>query len=824
MGYPPRMLEHLRVIDLADYRGVFCAKTLGDLGADVVKVEPPGGDPARRLGPFAGGEPGPERSLFWQGFATNRRSVMLDIARDEGQAALRRLAVGADFLVESFAPGFMESLGLGYEALRALNPRLIVVSITPFGSAGPKAAYAATDLTGAALGGSMAMTGEPDRPPVRVSHSPQFWLVGGAAGAAGAMIAHHHRLLTGEGQHVDASCQQAMARTLSHAPQVWDLTGVNLRRSGAYRMIGDVRMRITYLCADGYAAFFFPGGAAGARSMRGLAAWMREDGEPDAFVEGTDWEAFEFGTMPQAALDRLDMALSRFFARRSKRALAEGAAAHRVILFPVTDADELLEHPQLAARGFWQRVDLGEVGAAHMPGGFIRVSGERVGARLRAPRLGEHTREVLAESEESEARLPPRTKYRAGFSRERRREGQAFAGLKVLDFCWVVIGPMVTRYLADFGAEVVRVESKRRMETLRLSQPFKDGKPGPNRSGYFSNYNVNKLGITVDMARPGAAEFVKRLVRWADVVTDNFTPGTMERWGLGPDALHEVNPRVITFTASMLGGGGPRSAQPGYGPVLTSLAGLSHLTGWPDRAPSTPYGAYTDFLLPHLAVAAIVAALDKRARTDEGSHIELSQLEGSLQYLAPALLDAQLNGRAPSRQGNADPAMAPHAVYRCAGEDRWCAIACETDAQWAALAALIGRPEMAADARFATLDARKANEAALDAAVEAWTAGLAAHEAMERCQRAGVPAGAVQTCEDLFADAQLQHRGHFVRLDHPEMGPHATDGNAFVLSETPARYVRPAPLLGQHTRHVCREALGMEDGEIEELYAAGVLE
>ena len=397
MGYAPPVLEYLRVIDLADHRGIFCAKALGDLGADVVKVEPPDGDPARSVGPFAGGEPGPERSLFWQGFATGRRSLTLDVTRSEGQALLRRLAA-ADFLVESFAPGFMDSIGLGYEALKALNPRLIMVSITPFGSSGPKSAYAATDLTGAALGGSMAMTGEPDRPPVRVSHSPQFWLVGGAAGAAGAMIAHHHRLLTGEGQHVDVSCQQAMARTLSHAPQVWDLTGVNLGRSGAYRMIGDVTMRITYPCADGYLAFFFPAGAVGARSMRGLAAWMREEGEPDSFIESADWEAFEFGTTPQAVLDRLDASLSRFFTGRSKRALADGAAAHRVILFPATDADELLEHPQLAARSFWQKVDLGEIGAARLPGGLVRVSGERVGVRRRAPRVGEHTRELLAEA------------------------------------------------------------------------------------------------------------------------------------------------------------------------------------------------------------------------------------------------------------------------------------------------------------------------------------------------------------------------------------------------------------------------------------------
>ena len=400
----------------------------------------------------------------------------------------------------------------------------------------------------------------------------------------------------------------------------------------------------------------------------------------------------------------------------------------------------------------------------------------------------------------------------------------AFDGVKVLDFCWVVIGPMLTRYLADFGASVIRVESKTRLETLRLSQPFKDGVPGVNRSGYFSNYNVNKLGITVNMALPAAREVILPLVSWADVVADNFTPGTMERWGLGAEDLRRINPRIISFSASMLGAGGPHSSQPGYGPVLTSLAGLSHLTGWPDRPPSSPYGAYTDFLLPHLAIAAITAALEQAERTGKGMHIELSQLEGSLQYLAPVLLDAQANGRAAQRQGNTDPAMAPHAVYRCEGDDAWCAIACESDARWRALCGAMDRGPLAEDTRFETITARKANEGALDAEVEAWTRTLTPSQVMERCQHAGVAAGVVQTCEDLFADPQLRHRGHFVWLDHPEIGVHATDGNAFTLSATPAVYERPAPLLGEHTRQVCREVLRLSDERIDELYEAGVLE
>ena len=400
----------------------------------------------------------------------------------------------------------------------------------------------------------------------------------------------------------------------------------------------------------------------------------------------------------------------------------------------------------------------------------------------------------------------------------------AFQSLKVLDFCWVAIGPLITRYLADFGATVLRVESRSRLETLRIAQPFKDGVPGVNRSGYFSALNMGKFGFAVNMAKEGAPELMKRFVAWADIVTENFTPGTMERWGLGYNDLRRIKPDVVMFSASMLGHGGPHSKQPGFGPVLTSLAGLSHLTGWPERAPNPPYGAYTDFLLPHLGVSAIVAALDHRQRTGEGTHIDLSQLEGSLQYLAPTLLDYQANGRIQSRIGNADPAMAPHAVYPCAGDDRWCAIACETDDQWRALCGILGRPALGSEPRYATLVGRKANEAELDALVSAWTSDKDAYDVMQRCQAAGVAAGVVQNCQDLFSDPQLVHRGHFVYLDHPEMGVHATDGNCFTLSESPAEYQRPAPLLGQHTHQLCREVLGMSDDEIAALESQGALE
>lgn len=398
----------------------------------------------------------------------------------------------------------------------------------------------------------------------------------------------------------------------------------------------------------------------------------------------------------------------------------------------------------------------------------------------------------------------------------------ALEGLKVLDFCWVAIGPMTTRYLSDFGATVVRVESIHRVDTLRTATPHKDGIPGINRSGYFANYNGGKRSLALNMSQPRARELAKELAKWADVVTENFTPGIMERWGLAYDDIRKTNPGVIMFSASMQGRGGPYSNHPGFGPVLTALSSHTHLTGWPDRTPTSPYGAYTDFLLPHLTVAAITAALDNRRRTGEGCHIDFSQLEGSLYFVAPPLIDYAANGRVQTRQGNKHPVYAPHNAYPCDGDDRWCAIACTTDEEWQALCRLMAQPSLASDVRFATAKARRENEDPLDEIIGRWTAPQNAFDLMHRCQKAGVPAGVVETCEDLFNDAQLSHRNHYVFLDHKEIGRHAYDANCFTLSESPPTY-QPAPLLGEHTDWVLREILNLPEDEIEDLHASGVL-
>ena len=403
---------------------------------------------------------------------------------------------------------------------------------------------------------------------------------------------------------------------------------------------------------------------------------------------------------------------------------------------------------------------------------------------------------------------------------------QALEGLKVLDFCWVVVGPMTTKYLAEHGATVVRVESSKRPETLRGAAPFRDGVSGINRSAYFANNNPDKLGVTIDMRHPKARDLVLRMASWADLVTENFTPGTMESWGLGYQQLKEANPHIVMFSASMLGRGGPLERQPGFGPVLSSLAGLTHITGWPDRDPVNPYGAYTDFIIPRFAVASILAALEYTRRTGEGVHLDMSQLEASIHFSAPFLLDYAVNGREQGRMGNRDPGGAPHGAYPCKGEDRWVAIACSTDEEWHALRRVISSEGQgwAYEERFDTLLGRKSWEDELDWLIGEWTRGWDARELMDTLQGAGVPAGMVNDPRDLFEDAQLRHRRHFQYLDHPEIGPYASDRSEFNLSRTPGSLGRPAPRIGEHTEHVLRDVIGLSEEEYRSLKDDGALE
>ena len=402
---------------------------------------------------------------------------------------------------------------------------------------------------------------------------------------------------------------------------------------------------------------------------------------------------------------------------------------------------------------------------------------------------------------------------------------QALEGLKVADFSWYIAGPSITMWLAHHGAQVIRIESLTKPDELRGIEPFKDGISGINRSGCYANYNSNKYGMALNLRHPKGLEVARRIVSWADVAVENFTPGTMERkWKLGYEGMKKIKPDIIMLSTSGLGQTGPESQQPGFGLELVSRAGFPNFIGWPDQDAVNVGYPYTDTVSPPIAVIAIMAALEYRRRSGKGQYIDLSQHEVAVQHLAPAILDYTVNGREGGRIGNRHPAASPHGAYRCQGDDRWCALAVFTDEEWQALCIVMGHPPWVRDPKFATLGTRKANEEELDKLVESWTSSLAAEEVAGRLQASGVSAGVVQSGKDLIEDLQLKHRHHFWYLNHPEMGICAYDGPPFKLLETPAELRMPAPCLGEHTEYVCTQILGMSDEEFVELLAEGVFE
>jgi crotonobetainyl-CoA:carnitine CoA-transferase CaiB-like acyl-CoA transferase len=396
--------------------------------------------------------------------------------------------------------------------------------------------------------------------------------------------------------------------------------------------------------------------------------------------------------------------------------------------------------------------------------------------------------------------------------------------VKILDFMWVMAGPAGTRMLADYGATVVRIESPTRIDTARTLHPLRHNRAGdPDASGLFGNCNAGKLGITLDLGNPRARDIVFDLVRWADVVTESFSPKAMRAWGYDYEALRPVKPDLIMLSSCLMGQTGPYARIAGFGNMAAAISGFHNLGGWPDRAPSGAFGAYTDYVAPRFTALAILAALEYRRRAGKGQYIDQSQSESSLHFLGPALLDFTVNGRVQSRAGNADPDLAPHGVYPTAGQDRWIAVVCRNDDDWRRLAAAIGRPELGNDDRYASASERLKRRDEVDAVVAQWTRERDAREAEAALQARGVPAHEVQNSREACRDPHLKQRGHFVELEHPVHGTTTVEGPRAKLSRTPARVRAAAPTIGQHNQFVLETILGYGEEKITQLVAAGVL-
>ena len=776
------MLDHLRVLDLTDERGLLCGRLLADLGADVVQVEPLAGSPARSAPPVA------NVSLYWETFAANKRGVTVDL--DGDLTVLRELAARADVVVTSWPEDWLRERGLDAETLCAASPRLVYTAISAFGRTGPKAGYADSDLIVWAAGGPLDPHRDGDRPPLRIS-VPQAFLQASADAAAGTLTAVLARHATGRGQVVDVSAQASvgvatLARVLA-APvgddhPEWHPQPGRSDQSGSGAATPHSMKK--WRCRDGMVELHLSMGPAAGAFTNNLFGWLRAEGAVDDGIAGWDWRAMPdlvaSGAVSTEDIERARAAVRAFLAGKTKAEVLDAALKHRLLCMAIYDSADVCGSAHLAERRFWDTVDIAGT-LVRIPGRIAHVTGgPQPGVRRRAPQLGEHDPvDVLRDW------VTPVVS-----------SGVPVSALKVLDLSWVVAGPLIGRALADFGATVVRVESSTRIETARLMQPFYGGVPDPEGSALYGNCNAGKLGMTVDLKATRGRELVRELARWADVVIESFSPGQMAKWGLDYATLSADNPALVMVSTSIAGQTGPWAGLAGFGNVGSSLSGFQHLVGWPDRVPIGPFGPYTDYVGPRLALTTLLAALEHRGRTGRGSHIDVAQVEAGVFFLSPQVAHHGLDGTIAQRRGNDDEVYFPHGVYPC--RDGFVAIAARTDEERARLASV-----------------------ADDLAV--WVAARDASYVERQLQALGVPAHVSASSADVTADPQLAHRGHLVALPHPLHGTAYVEGPRFLLSDTPGAVRRPAPTLGQDNDTVLADILGYSAPAIRELHERGAL-
>jgi crotonobetainyl-CoA:carnitine CoA-transferase CaiB-like acyl-CoA transferase len=815
------MLNGFRVLDLTDERGYVAGWMLGELGADVVAIEPPEGSRARRQGPFADDVEDLESALPWWAYARNKRSVALDLASESGRETLRTLVRQADLFIESESPGTLSALGLGYADLAELNPQLIYTSITPFGQDGPKASWAATDFTVLAAGGPLWLCGDDDRSPLRIS-VPQAFAHAGAEAAAASLVALRERHGSSLGQHIDISAQQA-ATLATQSDIVASAVGdPPARRFSGGTKVGQTTIRMVYPARDGYVSITHVfGGAIGpatARMMERVCA----DGFCSEEMRDKDWVGYGLllstGEEPREGFEAAKAAVAMWTASKTKAELLADAVTYRLLIAPCSSAADVLSSEQFGTREFFTLEERPDGrGHVRMPGPMMRFSAYSRPAVRPAPRMGEHTQEVIAEWNAGRRSESPE-----GSSQPTSSAGsRPLEGVKILDFMWAIAGPMSTRILADYGATVIRVESSSHIDACRTIRPFMDGKPDVDQSLLFQACNASKKMITVDLSKDEGRAVIEDLVAWSDVVCESFSPGTISNMGFGYERLCEIKPDLIMLSTSLMGQSGPLTGFAGYGNLAAAIAGFYELVGWSDRPPAGPFGAYTDYIAPKFCATALLAAIEHHRRTGVGQHIDVSQAEAALHFLAPALLDYTVNDRMRRGVGNHDLYFAPHGGYPCDGEDVWIAIAAGDESEWRALCGVLDCDSLLDDARFRSRALRIDNAAELDVEIGTRTAAWNVTRLETALQEALVPAHAILDSHGLIVDPQLVAREHFVPRG---------DGGAIIestrtkLSRTPAQIREGLALYGRDTHDVLSNVLGYEDDRITELVIAGVLE
>ena len=783
------LLDGVRVVSLTDESIALAARILADLGAEVVHLEPPGGMALRR---------DHSRAAAWLAGAA---SVVVTGPED---AALEGLLRGADLVITTPA----QSRWLGVDETAA--PQAAWVSVGPFGVRGPRRDWRATDLGVVASSGNMYLTGDPDRAPLRCTEPAGY-----AHGGAEAVVAALTALWARRPGMVDVSLQEAMLVASMGGPAEAGRTGQRGRRMGA--VTG--RTREIWPCRDGYVSFGLRGGPARVPSLQLITRLVDADGLATPALLERDWSRYSPDRCSDEELRALEAPIAAYFLGHTMAELYAIACQTNLMLAPAVTPAEVFASEQLRAREFFLR--LGDVAA--LPRSFARVRSAdgplvQLGPSRPAPRPGDRPPPVWPARP-----LSPAVAATSG----------PWARVRILELGSGAAGPIATRYLAEHGATVVRIESRSRPDFLRLYSPA-----GPEHSPLFAALNCGKLSVSLNLKHPDGVAVARRLVDWADAVSENFAPRAMRGFGLDYDTLAAAKPGLVMVSACLMGQTGPHRDYPGFGGQGSALSGYNTLTGWPDREPLGPFGTITDSLAPRFVAIALAAGLLRRRTTGAGVHVDVSQVEAALYTLSPWLIDSQ-SGQSRSRMGNRSPVAAPCGVFPCRGQegerpgelgspvaprggvspiDRWVAIAVHDDGDWARLASLIGVSDPGLD----TVAARLARVDEVEALVAAWTCGQDRDELADWLQSAGLEAVAVNDLVDLHSDPQLAWRGHFVRAVHPAIGDMLLERNGFRL-DAPAGYRGPAPLLGEHTEMVLGDILGIDAAERARLAESGAL-
>lgn len=775
-------LGDVRVIDLTDASGVFATRLLADLGADVVRVEAPDGGSLRNHGPYAYDRQDLEHGYYHLFHNMNKRSVVADFDDVEALCKVKALVRTADILVESGLPGRLARYGLDYDSVRVENPRLTYVSISPFGQDGPWANRAGNDLVAGAAGGILGISGSPEDPPMQGNADPSYKMAGLAA-ATGALLSWRGVCGGAPGVHVDISVQEAttMMGVQSLNPSIYTIDGCVPTRRGVFGPI--------HRCADGkyVAAHALP------QSLSRLRALAEERGI-----------VAEEGDFPGAEIIR------RLSAHMTAEEVMDLVEEFDLIGLPVGQFEDIYKHPHFDAIDQFETVRHEGLGidliSVRSP---VAGMATPIPARS-APLLGEHTDTVFAE----ERTVPDRPHHPdKGLD-----VAKPLAGIRVLDFSWVLAGPLGTRILANFGADVIRIESEVRLDIMRIDRATQCA------MGVFNDANLGKRSLTLDMSQQGSAALVREMVEKADVVTENFRTGVLDRMGLGYEELKRINPGIIVVHLPGCGITGPWAKRGTFGGVLMAAAGVNEISGFEGRPPYGIACAYPDFTSPYLLSLQILTALRERELTGLGQEIVLNQLSATVSLMGAEWMRWGIEGQVP-RNANRNANYCPHGVYRVEGDDEWCAIAVQGEAQWQDFCRHLDLCDLVEDPRFADHVSRRINEDLLDALVNEKTAFRNGWELADGLQALGIAAAKVAMLDELLdQDPQLRHRNHYFEITQPS-DPDITltvDDEIIRFVGAEANLIR-APMLGEHCEEVLTELAGLSKEEVATLVRSGVV-